>query len=140
MLFEKRRRSMRRLLVVEDEPLIAFDNEHALTEAGYEVVATVDSVVRATAALETEQIDLVLTDLRLSGDDNGMDVARAAQKQGVPVLFVSGHCPDAARQVAVGCLSKPYRARDLLDAIDAVDAHLKGEEKATVPKGLTLYP
>lgn len=140
MLFEKRPHSLRRLLVVEDDPLIAFDNEHVLTEAGYEVVATVDSVVRATSALETDQIDLVLADLRLSNGDNGIDVALAAQQQGVPVLFVSGHCPEAARQLAVGCLTKPYRARDLLDAIDAVEAHLKGGKKATAPKGLTLYP
>ncbi len=140
MLFEKRPHSLRRLLIVEDDPLIAFDNEHVLAEAAYEVVATVDSVARATAALGTEQIDLVLADLRLSNGDNGIDVARAAQQQGVPVLFVSGHCPEGARQLAVGCLTKPYRARDLLDAIDAVEAHLKGGKKVTAPKGLTLYP
>jgi two-component system, response regulator PdtaR len=139
MLFEKRPHTLRRLLVVEDEPLVAFDNEHVLSEAGYQVVATVDAVGRAIAVLETEQVDLVLADLRLSGGDNGIDVARVAHAQGVPVLFVSGHCPEAARQLAVGCLAKPYRARDLLDAIDAVEAYLKGKKRAKAPEGLTLY-
>lgn len=139
MLFEKRPHTLKRLLVVEDEPLVAFDNEHVLSEAGYEVVATVDAVGKAIAVLETEQVDLVLADLRLSGGDNGIDVARVAHAQGVPVLFVSGHCPEAARQLAVGCLAKPYRARDLLDAIDAVEAHLKGKKTAKAPEGLTLY-
>jgi two-component system, response regulator PdtaR len=139
MLFERRARMVKRLLIVEDEPLVAFDNEHALTESGFEIVATVDRVAAAIAALESEQIDLVLADVKLSEGDDGIDVARAAHAQGIPVLFVSGHCPPAARQLAVGCLAKPYRQRDLLDAIDAVEAHLKGRKKRKTPEGLTLY-
>lgn len=138
MLFEKRPRTLKRLLVVEDEPLTAFDNEHALVEAGFEVVATVDRVAEAIAILESEQVDLVLADLRLSDGDNGIDVARVANANTVPVLFVSGHCPLEAQKLAVGCLAKPYRQRDLLDAIDAVEAHLQGKERK-LPEGLTLY-
>ena len=44
MLFERQSHTLRRLLIVEDEPLVAFDNEHVLTDAGYQVVATVDGV------------------------------------------------------------------------------------------------
>lgn len=139
MLFDKRPRLVKRLLIVEDEPLIAFDNEHLLNEAGYEVVATVDRVAAALAAIESEQIDLVLADVRLSEGDDGIDVARAAHASGIPVLFVSGHCPVAARRLAVGCLAKPYRQRDLLVAIEAVEAHLKGKKKRRPPEGLTLY-
>lgn len=138
MLFEKRPRVLRRLLIVEDEPLTAFDNEHILVEAGFEVVATVDRVANAIAILDSEHVDLVLADLRLSDGDNGIDVARAAHAENVPVLFVSGHCPAEAQKFAVGCLAKPYRQRDLLDAIDAVEAHLKGK-KRKLPDGLTLY-
>ena len=47
MLFGKRERTIRRILVVEDEPLVAFDNEHMLQDAGYEVVATVDTLADA---------------------------------------------------------------------------------------------
>ena len=139
MLFDKRPHSVKRLLIVEDEPLVAFDNEHLLTESGFEVVATVDRVAAAITVLESEQIDLVLADVRLSEGDDGIDVARAAQAHGVPVLFVSGHCPLGAQQLAVGCLAKPYRQRDLLDAISAVEAHLKGKRKRRRPEGLTLY-
>ncbi len=80
MLFGKRVRLIRRILIVEDEPLVAFDNEHLLAEAGYEVVATVDNLADATKALEDEQIDLVLSDIRLSGEGDGTDVARAAAR------------------------------------------------------------
>ena len=139
MLFEKRARSIKRLLVVEDEPLLAFDNEHLLVESGFEVVATVDRVAEAIAAIEAEQIDLILADVRLSDGDSGIDVARAAYASGIPVLFVSGHCPVEAERFAVGCLAKPYRQRDLLDAIDAVEGVLKGRRKRKPPEGLTLY-
>lgn len=137
MLFEKRPRALRRLLVVEDEPVTAFDIEHALVDAGFVVIATVDRVSAAIAVLNAEQIDLVLADLRLS-DGDGVDVARAAHDLGVPVLFVSGYCPLEAQKLAVGCLAKPYRQRDLLDAIDAVEARLRGR-KRKAPGGLTLY-
>jgi CheY-like chemotaxis protein len=51
MLFGKRERAIRRILIVEDEPLVAFDNEHLLRECGYEVVATDRSRIFALPAL-----------------------------------------------------------------------------------------
>lgn len=139
MMFDRPSRVLKRLLVVEDEPLVAFENEHALTEEGYDVVATVDRASQALAVIENEAVDLVLADVRLSGDGDGVDVARAAQAQGVPVLFVSGHCPIEAQKLAVGCLAKPYRQKDLLEAIDAVAAHLQGKRARRTPPGLTFY-
>ena len=78
MLFGKRERAIRRILIVEDEPLVAFDNEHLLRECGYEVVATVDTLADAVRVLGEEEVDLVLSDIQLNGDGDGMDVARAA--------------------------------------------------------------
>lgn len=43
MLFGRRERRINRIMVVEDEPLVAFDNESMLQDAGYVVVATVDN-------------------------------------------------------------------------------------------------
>ena len=83
MLFGKRERRISRILIVEDEPLVAFDNEYMLQDAGYEVVATVDSYADAAAAIESEAIDLVLTDISLAGEGDGIDVARAAAAKGV---------------------------------------------------------
>ena len=51
MIFGRKKRSIVRLLVVEDEPLVAFDTEHLLTEQDYEIVATVDRVSDAVAVL-----------------------------------------------------------------------------------------
>ena len=79
MLFGKRERLIRRILVVEDEPLVAFDNEYLLADAGYEVVATVDSPAAAREVIEREPLDLVLTDIRLAGEGDGTGVARIAR-------------------------------------------------------------
>jgi DNA-binding response OmpR family regulator len=140
MLFGKRERAIRRIVIVEDEPLVAFDNEHLLRECGYEVVATVDSLADAVRVLdEAEDVQLVLSDITLSGDGDGMDVARAAGAKGVPVLFVTGACPVEARSLAVGCLAKPYTGKMLKNALEALDRTMRGEAVKRVPAGLSIY-
>ncbi len=127
-------------MVVEDEPLVAFDNEHLLSEAGYEVVATVDNLADAAQVIqEQDGIDLVLTDVTLSGDGNGMDVARAAATKGIPVLFVTGACPPEAQALGVGCLVKPYSDKAMKAALDALDQKLQGRAVKKLPAGLSLY-
>lgn len=140
MLFGgKKRRRIERLLIVEDEPLVAFDNEHFLTQEGFEIVGTVDSVADAMGLLvAAEGIDLLLVDVALS-DGSGIDVAQAAQARGIPVLFVTGNCPGEARALAAGCLAKPYPQRDLLAAIDAIEAVIEGKKPRKLPGGLSLF-
>ena len=127
MLFGKKQRRITRILIVEDEPLIAFDNEHFLVGEGYEIVGTLDSVAAALDLIATtDDIHLVLVDVDLS-DGSGVDVARAAHARGVKVMFCTGNCPGEARAFAAGCLSKPYPQRDLLNAIAAVERILDGK-------------
>lgn len=139
MLFGKKKRQIVRLLVVEDEPLIAFDTEHVLTDAHYDVVATVDRVADAVAVLRSGTgIDLVLVDVHLA-DGSGLDVARVAADTGTPVLFVTGNCPVEATTLAAGCLAKPYQQRDLIGAIEAIDARIGGRKQKRLPSGLRLF-
>ncbi len=139
MLFGKRERRISRIMIVEDEPLVAFDNEYMLKDAGYEVVATVDSFADAAAVINSDELDLILTDLSLAGEGTGIDVARAAAERGIPVLFVTGNCTAEAKALAVGCLSKPYSERVLLGTLKAVDQHLQGRAPRRLPGELTLY-
>ena len=87
MLFGKRKRIVNRILIVEDEPLTAFDNEVMLGDLGYEVVATLDSFEDAIELLDREKIDLILSDYRLSSQRTGLDLARAAKNRGVAIIF-----------------------------------------------------
>ena len=139
MLFGKRERLIRRIMIVEDEPLVAFDNEHGLTEAGYEVVATVDSLADALEVLERERLDLVLTDIGLNGEGDGHDVARAASERGAKVLFVTARPAEVGRELALGCLAKPYSIAVLANSLAALERVLRQRPPRRLPAGLTLF-
>jgi two-component system, response regulator PdtaR len=139
MLFGKRKRLIRRILVVEDEALVAFDNEYQLSDAGYEVVGTVDTLADATKLIESEPIDLVLSDIKLRGEGDGFDVARAAAAKNIPVLFVTGNAPAEGQAYAIGCLAKPYTDKSLKAALESLDAKLRGKTLKKLPAGLSLY-
>lgn len=139
MLFGKPKRTLARLLIVEDEPLVAFDNEHFLTDEGFQIVATVDRVADAMAHLDGgADVQLVLVDVSLA-DGSGLDVARAAAERGIAVMFVTGQCPPGGQEVAHGCLSKPYAQKSLLRAIDAVDQVVQGIAPKKLPAGFRLF-
>ena len=140
MLFGKRKRIVKRILIVEDEPLTAFDNEVMLGDLGYDIVATLDSFDDAIELIDREDVDLVLIDVRLSGEQSGLDLALAAKNRGIPVLFSTGHTiPEDAKPLAIGCLCKPYTERQLKNALEAVDSILAGDSVKPA-KGLELYP
>jgi CheY-like chemotaxis protein len=139
MLFGKRKRVVNRILIVEDEPLLAFDNEVMLGDLGYEVVATLDSFEDAIELLDREEIELILSDYRLSGERTGLDLARAAKNRGIPIIFSTGHAlPTESTQLALGCINKPYSERTLKLALNAVDRRLAGKA-AKPPKGVELF-
>jgi len=139
MLFGKRKRVVNRILIVEDEPLTAFDTENVIGSEGYEVVATLDRFADAIDTLDREKVDLILCDVRLTGERTGVDLAEHAQGRGIPVLFVTGAAPENSEELAIGVLMKPYTHRTLRSALTAIDSYLGGG-KARPPRGLTLYP
>ncbi|QDX25485.1 response regulator [Sphingomonas suaedae] len=139
MVFGKKKRRIVRVLIVEDEPLVAFDAEHYLTEEGFTVVATTDSVGEAIGhIIAAEKPDIVLVDLGLR-DGNGADVAHAACAENIPVLIVSGRDPGEIQAIGLGCLTKPYKQRDLLAAIDICEALGEGKMPKRLPPGLRLF-
>lgn len=151
MLFGKRKAIVKRILIVEDEPLVAFDNETMVADAGYVVVATVDRAADALAILDRELqpdddpeaqeergVDLILTDIALAGERDGLVLAREAKARGVAVLFATGNPPEEVELAALGHLLKPYNERTLKAALKAIDRHLSGE-KVKAPDGLVLY-
>lgn len=139
MLFGKKKRQIHNVLIVEDEPLVAFDTEHFLGDEGFAIVDTTDSVVEAQAVIAGEMpVDLVVVDVNLK-DGSGIEVAKAAHEAGILALFVTGNCPTEARDVAAGCLSKPYSQRDLIAAIDAIDAVAAGKQPKKLPDNFSLF-
>jgi CheY-like chemotaxis protein len=105
------------VLIVEDEPLIAYVLQEELEDAGARVV-TATSCTGALAALERRAFDVAILDLRL-GDGDCADVARFLHDCGIPYIAASGD-PFATDYGAQARLAKPYRTDDVIKAIAEV--------------------
>jgi DNA-binding NtrC family response regulator len=79
-----------RVLVVEDEMLLAMELESLLERQGCAIVGPVPTVGRALALLDSERVDVALLDLNLNGQP-GAPVAAALTAQGVPFVLVTGY-------------------------------------------------
>lgn len=132
-------RAIQSVLIVEDEPLVAFDNEHALEQAGYLIAATVDDYRQAIAVMESGSVDLVISDIKLRGAGTGLDVANRARELTLPVIFATATCPTGAQKLAIGCLAKPFSHKDLVAAIRTTDAVLRGTRRPKPPPGFSLF-
>lgn len=139
MLFASRPSCIQRLLIIEDDPLIAFDNERTLKHGGYDVVATVDSGEAAVAVIAAGKIDAIVLDLGLAGDMTGREVARLARDRGIAVLLVTGQCPADAGDIAVACLGKPHSASALVSALKAVETMTCKNQAPRKVSGLTTF-
>ena len=133
-----------RVLVVEDEGLVALEIEMFLAGAGHKVVGTAADRAGAMALARAERPDLALVDMRLSGGDSGLDLAAELSALGIPVLFVTGNCPaedGSAVATAVGCLHKPFDERQLLAAVALAERLARGDSAPTgrLPSGLHIY-
>jgi CheY-like chemotaxis protein len=109
-----------RVLVVEDEALVALGLEAMLADLGHAVVATAAGLDRALTAARDKAFDLGILDVNLRGRET-YPVADVLSGRGIPFIFVTGYEPSRLRlpyrDGAV--LQKPYRANDLRDMIGA---------------------
>lgn len=86
-----------RILVVEDEFLIATDLEALLEDLGHEVVGTADTIENALAIAQSHHPDVATVDLRLKRNQDGAEAAEGLAKLGIEVIFVSGNLNDRTR-------------------------------------------
>lgn len=111
--------SKEKILLVEDEGVVALDIEQRLTQLGYAVVGIADTGTVALALARTEEPDLVLMDIRIRGELDGVDLARElATRHELPVVFLTGNADQATLQRAVeaepyGYVLKPFELRTL---------------------------
>ncbi len=112
-----------RVMIVEDEALIALDLERRLSHLGFEVVGTADNRDEALELYRDTNPGLVLLDISIRGSADGIDTARAMSELGdTPVVFLTAYADDTtvARAAAVspyGYLQKPFDDRTLAATI-----------------------
>lgn len=128
------------ILVVEDEALVALQIESFLETAGYAVTGVADSIDTALGLVADSKPELALVDVNLVGGDSGIELARRLREHNVPVLLATGNCPPALpRNVAIGCLGKPFHALELIAAVEVALQAAKGQPIGVPPPSLSLF-
>ena len=122
--------SGKKILVVEDEVMVAMTLEDTLEALGYEVVGTADNGGDAIRLAAGKEPDLILMDIRIRGEIDGIEAAeRIAENLDIPVVFLTAHSDEqtlmrALKTQPYGFLIKPFRERELYSNIEmAIHKH-----------------
>jgi DNA-binding response OmpR family regulator len=111
----------RRVLIVEDEMLLAMNLEDMLVELGHNVIAVATRITQALTLAAESEIDLAVLDLNLAGSLS-FPVAEVLRRRGIPFMFATGYGSQGLienyRNECV--LVKPYGLRELQDGINKV--------------------
>jgi len=108
-----------RILIVEDEAIIAMEIENQLLSLGYEVTSIVDTGEKAIEKAEEDKPDLMLMDIRIKGEMDGIDTAELIRSNfKIPVIFSTAHLDEekverAKQTLPFGYLLKPIRDGEL---------------------------
>jgi len=108
-----------KLLIVEDEPVVALDLQQEVEQLGCEVVGLAESADEALVAAELCRPDLALMDVRIVGSMDGVQTARLLRTAyQVPVIFLTSYSDEttisrAAKEMPYGYLTKPFKSREL---------------------------
>ncbi len=96
-----------RILIVEDEAIIAMEIESQLQNLGYEVTSIVDTGKKAIAKAESDKPDLILMDIRIKGKTDGIDTAAEIRNRfEIPVVFSTAYLDE--ERIARAKITMPF--------------------------------
>jgi len=112
-----------KILIVEDEFIVANDLRIMLEKAGYKVCGIAPSVVKALELIATKAPDWILLDIFLQGDKTGIDLAGQLTEMEIPFIYISANTNQGILEAAkatlpYGFLVKPFREKDLMVMLD----------------------
>ena len=111
---------MHRILIVEDEPLIAADISRALKKVGYDIAGSVGNADEAIDILSSQSVDVVILDITIDGELDGIELGeKINQDHFIPFLFLTSYYDDQTLQRAgktnpAGYIVKPFDDADLI--------------------------
>jgi two-component system, response regulator PdtaR len=132
-----------RILIVEDDPLVALALKMFLIELGHTVVGTAADTIGAVRVVEDGvNANLAIVDLYLARGSSGIETAvQIHHLSGVASVFLTCDAEGAraGRHAALGCLAKPLSGRKLATALNAIEALVQGRNVNDVPAELELF-
>jgi len=133
---------MLKVLIAEDDLMIADMAEEILIEHGYEVCAIARTVADGIAFGRLHRPDVAVIDVRLADGGLGTEIAAQLSATGrVGILFATGNVSQVMLTAADGdaCLSKPYRDVDLVRSVEIVAGMVAtGEASRPFPRGFQV--
>ncbi|MCB8839840.1 response regulator [Aurantimonas sp. VKM B-3413] len=120
-----------KIIIVEDDPIVALGLESLLTCHGYTIAGIAEDLEEALKIVRSGDVDIAIIDIHLARGPDGVCVAEVLRQQhDIPALFVSGGIePDdevrALRSRPIGFIDKPFAETWLLGALRAADAMRK---------------
>jgi two-component system, response regulator PdtaR len=112
-----------KILVCEDEMVIALDLKHTLTNLGFQITSTVTKGEDLIKKYKEDNPDLIITDIKLKGTMDGIEAARIINEIGkVPILFLTGQSDEQTFEQAMetnpcSYLKKPFTETALFEAV-----------------------
>ena len=125
-----------KILIVEDNVIIADDMQSMLEEIGYEIVDNVIVYEQAVEVLKSQEVDLVLIDIILASDKTGIDLGKHIRDNyNIPFIFVTSNSDRATVENAKtvkpnGYLVKPFEQQDLYTSIEIALSNFEYEGKS----------
>lgn len=123
------------ILVVEDESIVSKDIQHSLNKLGYNVVGAASTGEKALELARSERPDIVLMDIMLKGQMNGIETAEIIRNDmSIPVVFLTAYADESTLSKAkvtepYGYIIKPFKEIDLHTSIEmAIYKHSKEQE------------
>ena len=132
-----------RILIVEDEALIALELECLLQDNGHEPVGIAATSKEAVALARSLRPDLALVDIHLADGPTGVEVCRALSgEESTAVLFMTANAKRVPDDFAGACgiIPKPYTGRAVRSAVRYVAERLQGREPGCTPENVMLCP
>lgn len=130
-----------KILIVEDNVIIADDMQSMLEEIGYEIVDNVIVYEQAVEVLRTQEVDLVLIDIILASDKTGIDLGKHIRDNyDIPFIFVTSNSDRATVENAKtvkpnGYLVKPFEQQDLYTSIEIALSNFTHSDRSNRSEG-----
>lgn len=130
-----------RILIVEDNPLLAFMLEHSLAEAGHEPLGPVPDVESALPIIDSGEPQLALVDINLESGSSGLDLAQALNDRSIPFFYATGQVAMAHRDGihALGVIPKPFAPEIIVELAQAMKQKIDGEADVVFPDQVEMF-
>lgn len=124
------------ILIIEDEGIVGLELQESLQDEGFDVVGVADNGPEAIELLQANEVDLVLLDINIKGNWDGIQTATEIKKRkNIPFIYVTAYADGATferakKTLPSAYLTKPFQIKDLRKAIELALYHFSTQQPA----------